>query len=129
MADENNAELVERMRTELAQVQDRIAVNQEALDRLDDGATEVTSSDSCVTVRTSADGRVTAVQLADRAMRMSAEALSEAITKTMRQAVASAPDDVANVASNVQEGQSDSGAGRGGCDEIDDDGPLFTGLF
>ncbi|WP_370969381.1 YbaB/EbfC family DNA-binding protein [Amycolatopsis sp. cg9] len=78
-----NAHLIEEMRWQLKQIEDRKADNQRLLSAV--------TPDRCVTVVTGPDGVVSEVRLAPEAMRSDAGALSRAITAAIREATAGKP--------------------------------------
>ncbi|KDN23917.1 hypothetical protein DV20_02335 [Amycolatopsis rifamycinica] len=86
----NNAQLIEEMRWQLRQIEDRKAENQRLLADIAgrDHAT-VTSPDRSVTVLAGPGGVVSEVRLAPEAMRFDAGTLSRTITAAIREAVAS----------------------------------------
>ncbi|MET8850071.1 YbaB/EbfC family nucleoid-associated protein [Amycolatopsis sp. NPDC004625] len=84
----NNAQLIEEMRWQLKQIEDRRAENQRALDGITGGNhTTVVSPDRSVTVL-AGPGGISEVRLAPEAMRLDAGALSRTITAAVREAVA-----------------------------------------
>lgn len=130
MAAQDNSELVEELRADLARVTDRMAANREALEQLGDMAAEVTSADGTVTVRAAQHGLVSEVRLGEAAMSSDAETLSATITTAVRQAVACAAGESRAV--TPEPASSRGGHERddrtGGSADSDDDGPVFTGL-
>lgn len=85
----NNAQLIEEMRWQLKQIEDRKAGNQRILAGIagSEHAT-VTSPDRSVTVLAGPGGVVSEVRLAPEAMRFDAVTLSRTITAAIREAVA-----------------------------------------
>jgi DNA-binding protein YbaB len=85
----DNAQLIEEMRWQLKQIEDRKAENQRLLAGIaGSDHTTVTSSDRSVTVLAGPDGVVSEVRLAPEAMRFDAVTLSRTITAAIREAVA-----------------------------------------
>jgi hypothetical protein len=82
----NNAQLIEEMRRQLEQIEDRKAENQRLL--AGSGHTTVVSPDRSVTVLAGPGGIVSEVRLAPEAMRFDAGTLSRTITAAIREAVA-----------------------------------------
>ncbi|MFJ7211539.1 YbaB/EbfC family DNA-binding protein [Amycolatopsis sp. NPDC098790] len=74
----SNAQLIEEMRWQLKQIEDRKAENQRRLDEI--------AESGPVTVLTGPDGRVNEVRLAPDAMRLDAGTLSQIITAAIRKA-------------------------------------------
>jgi hypothetical protein len=86
----NNAQLIEEMRWQLRQIEDRKAENQRLLAGIAGSEhTTVTSPDRSVTVLAGPGGVVSEVRLAPEAMRFDAVTLSRTITAAIREAVAS----------------------------------------
>ncbi|MCR6481262.1 YbaB/EbfC family nucleoid-associated protein [Amycolatopsis sp. OK19-0408] len=87
----NNPELIEEMRWQLKQIEDRKADNQRILAGIAGSAhTTVVSPDRAVTVLAGPGGVVSEVRLAPEAMRFDAGTLSRTITAALREAVAAA---------------------------------------
>lgn len=85
----NNAQLIEEMRWQLKQIEDRKAENQRLLAGIAGSKhTTVTSPDRSVTVLAGPGGVVSEVRLAPEAMRFDAVTLSRTITAAVREAVA-----------------------------------------
>ncbi|MDT7801326.1 MAG: hypothetical protein QOI78_4759 [Actinomycetota bacterium] len=85
----NNPQLIEEMRWQLKQVEDRKAENQRLLAGIaGSGHTTVVSPDRSVTVLAGPGGVVSEVRLATEAMRYDAVSLSRTITAAIREAVA-----------------------------------------
>lgn len=85
----NNAQLIEEMRWQLKQIEDRKAENQRILAGIaGSDHTTVTSPDRSVTVIAGPGGVVSEVRLAPEAMRYDAITLSRTITAAIREAVA-----------------------------------------
>ncbi|ADJ50639.1 hypothetical protein AMES_8812 [Amycolatopsis mediterranei S699] len=85
----DNAQLIEEMRWQLKQIEDRKAENQRLLAGIaGSGHTTVVSPDRSVTVLAGPDGVVSEVRLAPEAMRFDAVTLSRTITAAVREAVA-----------------------------------------
>ena len=85
-----NAQLIEEMRWQLRQIEDRKAENQRLLAGIAGSEhTTVTSPDRSVTVLAGPGGVVSEVRLAPEAMRFDAVTLSRTITAAIREAVAS----------------------------------------
>ncbi|WIX86444.1 YbaB/EbfC family nucleoid-associated protein [Amycolatopsis sp. DG1A-15b] len=85
----SNARLIEEMRWQLKQIEDRKAENQRLLAGIaGSGHTTVVSPDRSVTVLAAPDGVVSEVRLAPEAMRFDAVTLSRTITAAVREAVA-----------------------------------------
>ena len=84
----NNGQLIEEMRWQLKQIEDRKAENQRVLAGIaGSGHTTVVSPDRSVTVLATPGGVVSEVRLAPEAMRLDAVTLSRTITATIREAV------------------------------------------
>ncbi|WP_290055327.1 YbaB/EbfC family nucleoid-associated protein [Amycolatopsis solani] len=81
----DNAQLIEEMRWQLKQIEERKAENQRLLAGSDH--TTVVSPDRSVTVLAGPGGVVSEVRLAPEAMRFDAVALSRTITAAIREAV------------------------------------------
>jgi hypothetical protein len=87
----NNAELIEEMRWQLKQIEDRKAENRRLLDGMaGTGHTTVVSPDRSVTVLAGPAG-ISEVRLAPEAMRLDAGTLSRTITAAVRQAAGANP--------------------------------------
>jgi DNA-binding protein YbaB len=87
----NNARLIEEMRWQLKQIDDRKADNQRILAGIAGSEhTTVVSPDRAVTVLAGPGGVVSEVRLAPEAMRSDAVTLSRTITAAIREAVAAA---------------------------------------
>ncbi|MDQ7806672.1 YbaB/EbfC family DNA-binding protein [Amycolatopsis sp. A133] len=87
----DNAQLIEEMRWQLKQIEDRKAENRRLLAGIaGSGHTTVVSPDRSVTVLAGPDGLVSEVRLAPDAMRFDAVTLSRTITAAIREAVAAA---------------------------------------
>ncbi|MEV7093740.1 YbaB/EbfC family nucleoid-associated protein [Amycolatopsis sp. NPDC051045] len=85
----NNAQLIEEMRWQLKQIEDRKAENQRLLAGIaGSGHTTVVSPDRSVTVLAGPGGVVSEVRLAPEAMRLDAVTLGRTITAAIREAVA-----------------------------------------
>lgn len=85
----NNAQLIEEMRWQLKQIEDRKAENQRLLAGIaGSNHTTVVSPDRSVTVLAGPGGVVSEVRLAPEAMRFDAVTLSRTITAAIREAVA-----------------------------------------
>lgn len=85
----DNAQLIEEMRWQLRQIEDRKADNQRLLAGIaGSDHTTVTSPDRSVTVLAGPGGVVSEVRLAPEAMRFDAVTLSRTITAALREAVA-----------------------------------------
>ncbi|SED80542.1 hypothetical protein SAMN04489727_9493 [Amycolatopsis tolypomycina] len=85
----NNDQLIEEMRWQLKQIEDRKAENQRLLAGIaGSGHTTVVSPDRVVTVLAGPGGVVSEVRLAPEAMRFDAGTLSRTITAAIREAVA-----------------------------------------
>jgi DNA-binding protein YbaB len=85
----NNAQLIEEMRWQLKQVEDRKAENQRLLAGIaGSDHTTVVSPDRSVTVLAGPGGVVSEVRLAPEALRFDAVTLSRTITAAIREAVA-----------------------------------------
>ncbi|MEV5720608.1 YbaB/EbfC family nucleoid-associated protein [Amycolatopsis mediterranei] len=85
----DNAQLIEEMRWQLKQIENRKAENQRLLAGIaGSGHTTVVSPDRSVTVLAGPDGVVSEVRLAPEAMRFDAVTLSRTITAAVREAVA-----------------------------------------
>ena len=85
----DNAQLIEEMRWQLKQIEDRKAENQRLLAGIAGGNhTTVVSPDRSVTVLAGPGGAVSEVRLAPEAMRFDAVTLSRTITAAIREAVA-----------------------------------------
>jgi DNA-binding protein YbaB len=85
----DNAQLIEEMRWQLRQIEDRKAENQRLLAGIAGGNhTTVVSPDRSVTVLAGAGGVVSEVRLTPEAMRFDAVTLSRTITAAIREAVA-----------------------------------------
>ncbi|OXM70372.1 YbaB/EbfC family nucleoid-associated protein [Amycolatopsis vastitatis] len=85
----DNAQLIEEMRWQLKQIEDRKAENQRLLAGIAGGNhTTVVSPDRSVTVLAGPGGVVSEVRLAPEAMRFDAVTLSRTITAAIRDAVA-----------------------------------------
>jgi DNA-binding protein YbaB len=85
----DNAQLIEEMRWQLKQIEDRKAENQRLLAGIaGSDHTTVVSPDRSVTVLAGAGGVVSEVRLAPEAMRFDAVTLSRTITAAIREAVA-----------------------------------------
>jgi hypothetical protein len=85
----NNAQLIEEMRWQLKQIEDRKAENQRFLAGIAGSVhTTVVSPDRSVTVLAGPGGVVSEVRLAPEAMRLDAVTLSRTITAAIREAVA-----------------------------------------
>jgi hypothetical protein len=85
----DNAQLIEEMRWQLKQIEDRKAENQRLLAGIAGGNhTTVVSPDRSVTVLAGPGGVVSEVRLAPEAMRFDAVTLSRTITAAIREAVA-----------------------------------------
>ncbi|MFJ9781765.1 YbaB/EbfC family DNA-binding protein [Amycolatopsis sp. NPDC101161] len=85
----DNAQLIEEMRWQLKQIEDRKAENQRLLAGIaGSGHTTVVSPDRSVTVLAGPGGVVSEVRLAPEAMRFDAVTLSRTITAAVREAVA-----------------------------------------
>ncbi|MEU5259949.1 YbaB/EbfC family nucleoid-associated protein [Amycolatopsis sp. NPDC021455] len=85
----DNAQLIEEMRWQLKQIEDRKAENQRLLAGIaSSNHTTVVSPDRSVTVLAGAGGVVSEVRLAPEAMRFDAVTLSRTITAAIREAVA-----------------------------------------
>lgn len=85
----NNDQLIEEMRWQLKQIEDRKAENQRLLAGIaGSNHTTVTSPDRSVTVLAGPGGVVSEVRLAPEAMRFDAVTLSRTITAAIREAVA-----------------------------------------
>ncbi|SFW57697.1 YbaB/EbfC family nucleoid-associated protein [Amycolatopsis australiensis] len=85
----NNEQLIEEMRWQLKQIEDRKAANQRILAGIaGSGHTTVVSPDRTVTVLAGPGGVVSEVRLAPEAMRFDAVTLSRTITAAIREAVA-----------------------------------------
>ncbi|WP_329054103.1 YbaB/EbfC family nucleoid-associated protein [Amycolatopsis sp. NBC_01488] len=85
----DNAQLIEEMRWQLKQIEDRKADNQRLLAGIaGSNHTTVTSPDRSVTVLAGPGGVVSEVRLAPEAMRFDAVTLSRTITAAVREAVA-----------------------------------------
>ncbi|MEV6621647.1 YbaB/EbfC family DNA-binding protein [Amycolatopsis sp. NPDC051106] len=85
----SNAQLIEEMRWQLRQIEDRKADNQRILAGIAGGDhTTVTSPDRSVTVLAGPGGVVSEVRLAPEAMRFDAVTLSRTVTATIREAAA-----------------------------------------
>lgn len=85
----NNPQLIEEMRWQLKQIEDRKADNQRILAGIAGSAhTTVVSPDRSVTVLAGPGGVVSEVRLAPEAMRFDAVTLSRTITAAIREAVA-----------------------------------------
>ncbi|WP_410563540.1 YbaB/EbfC family DNA-binding protein [Amycolatopsis sp. cmx-4-61] len=85
----NNAQLIDEMRWQLKQIEDRKAENQRLLAGIaGHGHTTVVSPDRSVTVLAEPDGIVSEVRLAPEALRFDAVTLSRMITAAIREAVA-----------------------------------------
>jgi DNA-binding protein YbaB len=84
----NNPQLIEEMRWQLKQIEDRKADNQRLLAGIAGSEhTTVTSPDRSVTVLAGPGGVVSEVRLAPEAMRFDAVTLSRTITAAIREAV------------------------------------------
>ncbi len=86
----SNPELIEQMRAQLRQIQERRARNELLLAKLGQAGASTISPDGTVTVLTGPGGAVTEVRLADQAMRLDAATLGRTITATIRNAAAAA---------------------------------------
>jgi DNA-binding protein YbaB len=85
----NNDQLIEEMRWQLKQIEDRKAENQRLLAGIaGSNHTTVVSPDRSVTVLAGPGGVVSEVRLAPEAMRFDAVTLSRTITAAIREAVA-----------------------------------------
>ncbi|WP_103347960.1 hypothetical protein [Amycolatopsis sp. CA-128772] len=85
----DNAQLIEEMRWQLKQIEDRKAENQRLLaDIVASGHATVVSPDRFVTVLAGPGGLVSEVRLTPEAMRLDAGTLSRTITATIREAAA-----------------------------------------
>ncbi len=85
----DNAQLIEEMRWQLKQIEDRKAENQRLLAAIaGSNQTTVVSPDRAVTVLAGPGGVVSEVRLAPEAMRSDAGTLSRTITAAIREAVA-----------------------------------------
>jgi DNA-binding protein YbaB len=85
----NNAQLIEELRWQLRQIEDRKAENQRLLAGIaGSDHTTVVSPDRSVTVLAGPGGVVSEVRLAPEAMRFDAVTLSRTITAAVREAVA-----------------------------------------
>ena len=85
----DNAQLIEEMRWQLKQIEDRKAENQRLLAGIaGSNHTTVVSPDRSVTVLAGPGGVVSEVRLAPEAMRFDAVTLSRTITAAIREAVA-----------------------------------------
>ncbi|WP_103338106.1 YbaB/EbfC family nucleoid-associated protein [Amycolatopsis sp. CA-126428] len=85
----NNAQLIEELRWQLRQIEDRKAENQRLLAGIaGSDHTTVVSPDRSVTVLAGPGGVVSEVRLAPEAMRFDAGTLSRTITAALREAVA-----------------------------------------
>jgi DNA-binding protein YbaB len=85
----DNAQLIEEMRWQLRQIEDRKAENQRLLAGIDgSNHTTVVSPDRAVTVLAAPGGVVSEVRLAPEAMRFDAVTLSRTITAAIREAIA-----------------------------------------
>jgi len=85
----DNAQLIEEMRWQLKQIEDRKAENQRLLAGIaGSNHTMVVSPDRSVTVLAGPGGVVSEVRLAPEAMRFDAVTLSRTITAAIREAVA-----------------------------------------
>jgi DNA-binding protein YbaB len=85
----SNERLIEEMRWQLKQIEDRKAENQRLLAGIaGSDHTTVVSPDRCVTVLAGPGGVVSEVRLAPEAMRLDAVALSRTITAAIREALA-----------------------------------------
>jgi DNA-binding protein YbaB len=85
----DNAQLIEEMRWQLRQIEDRKAENQRLLAGIDgSNHTTVVSPDRAVTVLAAPGGVVSEVRLAPEAMRFDAVTLSRTITAAIREATA-----------------------------------------
>ncbi|WP_410666738.1 YbaB/EbfC family nucleoid-associated protein [Amycolatopsis sp. cmx-4-68] len=85
----DNAQLIEEMRWQLKQIEDRKAENQRLLAGIaGSNHTTVVSPDRAVTVLAGPGGVVSEVRLAPEAMRFDAVTLSRTITAAVREAVA-----------------------------------------
>jgi DNA-binding protein YbaB len=85
----NNAQLIEELRWQLKQIDDRKADNQRILAAIAGSEhTTVVSPDRAVTVLAGPGGVVSEVRLAPEAMRLDAVTLSRTITAAIREAVA-----------------------------------------
>jgi DNA-binding protein YbaB len=85
----DNAQLIEEMRWQLKQIEDRKAENQRLLAGIaGSDHTTVTSPDRSVTVLAGPGGVVSEVRLAPEALRFDAVTLSRTITAAIREAVA-----------------------------------------
>ena len=85
----DNAQLIEEMRWQLKQIEDRKAENQRLLAGIaGSDHTTVVSPDRSVTVLAGPGGVVSEVRLAPEAMRFDAVTLSRTITAAIREAVA-----------------------------------------
>lgn len=85
----NNAQLIEELRWQLKQIEDRKAENQRLLAGIaGSDHTTVVSPDRSVTVLAGPGGVVSEVRLAPEALRFDAVALSRTITAAIREAVA-----------------------------------------
>ncbi len=79
----DNAQLIEEMRWQLRQIENRKADNQRLLSAV--------APERCVTVVAGPDGVVSEVRLAPEAMRLDAATLSQAITAAIRGATIGKP--------------------------------------
>lgn len=85
----NNAQLIDEMRWQLKQIEDRKAENRRRLAGMAGGGhPAVVSPDRSVTVLTGPGGVISEVRLAPEAMRLDAGTLSRTITAAVRDAVA-----------------------------------------
>jgi hypothetical protein len=85
----DNAQLIEEMRWQLKQIEDRKAENQRLLAGIaGSDHTTVVSPDRSVTVLAGPGGVVSEVRLAPEALRLDAVSLSRTITAAIREAVA-----------------------------------------
>ncbi|MET8994627.1 YbaB/EbfC family nucleoid-associated protein [Amycolatopsis sp. NPDC004169] len=85
----DTAQLIEEMRWQLRQIEDRKAENRRLL--AGSGQTTVVSPDRTVTVLAGPDGVVNEVRLAPEALRSDADTLSRAITAAIREAAGGKP--------------------------------------
>lgn len=122
----HNTQLIEEMRWQLKQIEDRKAENQRLLDGITGGNhTTVVSPDRSVTVL-AGPGGISEVRLAPEAMRLDAGALSRTITAAVREAVATGARQPAGVPQAAERPQPAPQPRRSRPAPADDEDPYDT---